>query len=225
MNSKGYVRGFRWIMPGYLLITLQLIILSGIHVFLNFCGFYGIKPTRSLPGHPWSKGKVENPFYYLENHFINNRSFDSFDDFYNKLKEFQHQVNNTLHKSLNKTPYEAYLIEKEHLFELPKTKYVGFKEEFRKVTSDCLISYNGNRYSVPHLYARSEVWIKRYKGIYLHIYSKVNKLIAVHRLAAGKGKVIIDKSHYKGYNCKESRETFALSAEKLKKTDLMTIPD
>jgi len=24
--------------------------------FLQFCGFYGIHPTRSLPGHPWSKG-------------------------------------------------------------------------------------------------------------------------------------------------------------------------
>jgi transposase len=78
--------------------------------FLNFCGFYGVKPTRSLPGHPWSKGKVENPFYYLENHFINNRRFDSFEDFYDKLKEFQQQVNNTLHNSLNKKPYEASLV-------------------------------------------------------------------------------------------------------------------
>jgi hypothetical protein len=152
----------------------------------------------------------------LENHFINNRRFDSFEDFYEKLKEFQQQVNNTLHNSLNKKPYEAYLLEKEHLLELPKTQYVGFKEEFRKVTSDCLISYNGNRYSVPHLYARNEVWVKLYKGRYLHIYSKLNKLIAVHKLAPGKGKVIIDKGHYKGYNCKESRETFALSAAKLK---------
>ncbi len=38
--------------------------------FLYFCGFYGIKPTRSLPAHPWSKGKVESPFAYLETHFI-----------------------------------------------------------------------------------------------------------------------------------------------------------
>ena len=38
--------------------------------FLHLCGFYGIKPTRSIPGHPWSKGKVENPFSYLETHFI-----------------------------------------------------------------------------------------------------------------------------------------------------------
>jgi len=184
--------------------------------FLNFCGFYGIKPTRSLPGHPWSKGKVENPFYYLENHFINNTRFDSFEDFYKKLKEFQQQVNNSVHNRLNKKPYEAYLIEKGQLLELPQTKYVGFKEEFRKVTSDCLISYNGNRYSVPHLYARSEVWVRLYKGIYLHVYSKVNKLIAVHKLAPDKGKVIIDKTHYKGYHCKECRETFALSAAKLK---------
>ena len=37
---------------------------------LSLCGLYGIKPTRSMPSHPWSKGKVESPFSYLETHFI-----------------------------------------------------------------------------------------------------------------------------------------------------------
>ena len=184
--------------------------------FLDFCGFYGIKPTRSLPGHPWSKGKVENPFSYLENHFIKNNHFDSFEEFLNKLKEFQDQVNNKHHGSLNKTPAELYEMEKQYLLELPETKYVGVKEEFRKVTSDCLISYNGNRYSVPHLYAKTEVWVKPYKGVYLQVYSKVNKLLAVHKLASGKGKVIIDKSHYVGYRRKDPREPFLLTETKLK---------
>ncbi len=183
--------------------------------FLDFCGFYGIKPTRSLPRHPWSKGKVENPFYYLENHFIKNNHFDSFEDFFNKLKEFQFQVNNMLHSSLNKTPTEVYKLEKEHLLELPETKYAGVKGEFRKVTSDCLISYDGNRYSVPHLYAKSEVWVKLYKGVYLQIYSKVNKLLAVHKLAPGKGMVIVDKSHYSGYRRKHDRESFFLTQARL----------
>ena len=48
--------------------------------FLHFCGFYGVKPTRSIPGHPWSKGKVEKPFDYLENHFIMGNEFKNFED-------------------------------------------------------------------------------------------------------------------------------------------------
>ena len=46
--------------------------------YLAFCGHYGFKPTRSLPKHPWSKGKVENPFDYLEDHFIKGNYYDSF---------------------------------------------------------------------------------------------------------------------------------------------------
>jgi len=185
--------------------------------FLNFCGYYGVKPTRSLPGHPWSKGKVENPFDYLENHFITNMIFHSFEDFCKKLKKFQEDVNNRNHSKLSKSPYEAYLKEQENLLELPQDRYIGIKEEFRKVTRDCLISYNGNRYSVPHIYAGNEVWVKIYKGAYLRVYSKVNKLIAEHKLVSGKGEVIIDKSHYKGYNSNSSIESFKLSSSKLKK--------
>ena len=57
--------------------------------YLAFCGHYGIKPIRSLPGHPWSKGKVEKSFGYLEDHFIKGNYFESFEDFYKKLKQFQ----------------------------------------------------------------------------------------------------------------------------------------
>ncbi|WP_169309421.1 Mu transposase domain-containing protein [Thermodesulfobium narugense] len=31
--------------------------------------------------------------------------------------------------------------------------------ESRKVTLDCLISYNGNRYSVPHYFSGKEAWV------------------------------------------------------------------
>ncbi|MDI6804136.1 MAG: IS21 family transposase [Bacteroidota bacterium] len=60
--------------------------------YLSFCGHYGIEPTRSLPRHPWSKGKVENPFSYLEEHFIKGNQFSSFEDFLQRLKTFQDEV-------------------------------------------------------------------------------------------------------------------------------------
>ena len=191
--------------------------------FLSFCGFYGIDPSRSLPGHPWSKGKVENPFDYLENHFITNSSFESFEDFCRKLKMFQREVNERVHTTTKKRPSEMFKGEKEHLMELPGNKhtgeyqrYIGFKEEFRKVTSDCLISFGGNRYSVPHLYARSEVWVRVSKGYYLNIYSQSNKLIAAHVLRVDKGNVVINKEHYRGYRSGSDRRSFAVVSQKLK---------
>jgi len=62
------------------------------------------------------------------------------------------------------------------------------------VTSDCLISYKTNRYSVPHIFAGQEVWIKVLKGIYLNIYSNDNKLIAEHSLVSGRGNIVSDKA-------------------------------
>jgi transposase len=175
--------------------------------FLHLCGFYGIKPTRSIPGHPWSKGKVENPFSYLETHFITGNEFRSFDDLRYKLKQFQDEHNLQIHGTTKQVAKLLY--EKEEIDTLkslpcdPITgeikRYVGFKEEFRKVTSDCLISYKGNKYSVPHYFASKEVWIRVLYGTTLQIYSSKNKLIATHTLVLTKGEIIINKEHFAGY--------------------------
>jgi hypothetical protein len=171
------------------------------------CGFYGIKPTRSIAGHPWSKGKVESPFSYLETHFITGNEFKSFEDLRNRLKQFQNEHNLEIHgttKQIAKTVYEKEEIN--YLKPLPINpitgeikRYVGFKEEFRKVTSDCLISFKGNKYSVPHYFTSKEVWIRVLYGTTLQVYSSRNKLIATHTMNLGKGEVIINKEHFQGY--------------------------
>jgi len=165
--------------------------------YLAFCGHYGFKNTRSFPRHPWSKGKVERPFNFLYEHFIKGNAFDSFEDFIARLKIFQDKVNNRIHATTNEKP--AVLFEKERflLSGLPPTRYVSIKEEVRKVTADCLISYGGNRYSVPYIFATKEVWIKVSKGYFIEIYSSQNKLIAKHKLSHEKGKVIMVDEHYK----------------------------
>lgn len=168
--------------------------------YLAFCGHYGFEPSRSLPGHPWSKGKVENPFHFLEEHFIKGNTFLSFDEFTNKLKSFQEEVNNRIHTTTRQTPEHLFSKEKQLLLPCADQRYVGIKEEVRKVTSDCLISFSGSRYSVPSLFAMREVWLRVSKGYILEIYSSGNVLIATHHLSLQKGKVIIDKSHYKNHS-------------------------
>ncbi|MFH1320374.1 MAG: IS21 family transposase [Bacteroidota bacterium] len=168
--------------------------------YLQFCGHIGFTPTRSLPGHPWSKGKVERPFDYVEEHFIKGNRFTSFHDFIDRLKEFQDKVNNRVHSTTRKPPAELFEQEKDSLLELPADRYVGVKEEVRKATADCLISFDGNKYSIPYLFACKEVWIKVSRGYELNIYSSQNKLIATHCLVHGKGQVILNNAHYKNHN-------------------------
>ena len=77
--------------------------------FLSLCGLYGIKPTRSMPSHPWSKGKVESPFSYLETHFISGNEFTSFEDLRVRLKQFQNEHNLEVHgttKQITKILFE-----------------------------------------------------------------------------------------------------------------------
>lgn len=167
--------------------------------YLQFCGHFGLKPTRSLPGHPWSKGKVENPFNYLEDHFIKSNEFDSFEDFLKRLKAFQQQVNERVHTTTKRTPVELFAQEKESLAQLPSGRYVTVKEQVRKVTADCLFSFEGNKYSVPFLFACREIWLRVSKGYYIEVYSARNILIAFHQMALSKGNVIIDKEHYKNH--------------------------
>lgn len=167
--------------------------------YLCFCGHYGFKPTRSLPGHPWSKGKVEKPFSYLETHFIQGAVFESFEDFYTRLKEFQDTYNQRVHSVTKAAPEQLFNQEKEALSHLPDMRYVSVSEEVRKVTADCLISFNGNRYSVPWMFATKMVWVKVSKGYFLEIYSQSNKLIARHKMSLEKGQIIMQNEHYRGH--------------------------
>jgi len=198
--------------------------------FLSFCGFYGIKPTRSLPAHPWSKGKVENAFSYLETHFISGNEFSSLEDLRARLKKFQDEHNLEIHSTTKQIPKLLFeKDEKSFLKPLPVNditgeikRYIGFKEEFRKVTSECLISYKGNRYSVPHYFASKEVWLRVVYGATLQIYSSKNKLIATHTISLKKGEIYL--SHHKKedaaglideiHEIDENEDNIAVKAEK-----------
>jgi transposase len=191
--------------------------------FLHFCGFYGVKPTRSLPAHPWSKGKVEKPFDYLENHFIAGNEFRNFEDLQQRLQQFQDETNNLLHGTTQEITIKRFQQkEQEFLKPLPLDnltgeikRYIGFKEEFRKVSCDCLISYKGNKYSIPHYFATKEVWIKVVYGNTLQVYSSKNKLIASHVLSLGKKEIIINKKHFEGY--RKTNTTIAVTISRLVK--------
>ena len=168
--------------------------------YLNFCGHYGFEPTRSLPRHPWSKGKVEKPFRYLEDHFIAGSSFEDFEDLQRRLKDFEHGVNTRIHSTIKTTPEELVAKDQEMFSSLPDSRYVGIKEEVRRVSFDCLLSFGGSRYSAPWMFAGKQVWVKVARGYYLEIYSQTNRLVARHKLSMQKGAIVIEKAHYRGNN-------------------------
>jgi len=175
--------------------------------FLEFVSFYGVIPKACLPGKPRAKGKVENPFFYLEQHFIKGSDFSSFEDFIKKLADFNRRVNSKVHQGTGKVPLEHFLTsERSKLKPLPDKRFIGSTEDFRNVSHDCLISVGANKYSVPYIYGSKQVWIRIVQGTYLKVYSQKAKLIATHKLSAGRGQIIIDPSHYEGLKRKKIQD-------------------
>ena len=62
----------------------------------------------------------------------------------------------------------------------------------RQAAKDCLVSYRGNRYSVPYAYAGKSVTVRQPLDTdTIRIFHQRN-LIAEHELAPGKGEMVIE---------------------------------
>src|SRR5438093_11327322 len=70
--------------------------------------------------------------------------------------------------------------------------------EDHRVAKDCLLSYRGNRYSVPFRFAGKTVLVREpVTGGRIEVYNELN-VIAEHRLAEGRGVMVSDPAPYVG---------------------------
>ena len=186
--------------------------------FLELCGHYRIKPVACQVKRPRTKGKVERPFFYLEHHFIRGREFDSFEHFSVELDRFnREELDVVVHSTTQERPIDRFEQEKRMLTPLPSDRYIGTRELFRKASWDCLISYDGSRYSVPHVYAGKQVWIRTSQGAYLEVFNQKAKLIARHSLSRKKGTTTLLDEHYDGLRRKAPKTRVLLEQMFLEK--------
>ena len=74
--------------------------------------------------------------------------------------------------------------------------YMTRKEESRKISRDCYISYKGNRYSVPWKYAGRECRIIGESALVkIEIDSTI---VADHAILTGTGRISRKKEHFEG---------------------------
>lgn len=167
--------------------------------FLELCGHYAIQPIACHPYRPQTKGKVERPFFYFEQHFIKGHTWESFDRLTADLTRFiADDLDVRVHRTTQQPPIDRFQDEQPLLTPLPAHPFVGTHEQSRSVSWDCLVSFGGSRYSVPWAYAGQRVWVRSSQGVRLTVRSPAGDPIATHRLAAVKGTTTIDPSHYHG---------------------------
>jgi len=153
--------------------------------FLELCGHYQLEPVACRVRRPQTKGKVERPFFYIEEHFIKGGVFADLADLNRQLARFQAEdLDVRIHGTTRESPLARFAAERAHLLPLPPGRFVTGLEEARQVSRDCLVSYGGSRYSVPHRHAGDRVWVRAVLGARLEIYDLA---AALRRRARARG--------------------------------------
>ena len=138
--------------------------------FLELCGHYRMRPTACQPYRARTKGKIERPFFYLEEQFLKGRSFASLLDLHYQLARFEEEdLDVYVHSTTQERAIDRFQTELPHLTPLPEQRFVGTLALSRKVSWDCLVSFRGSRYSVPAVYAGKRVWLLVSRGTHLLI--------------------------------------------------------
>ena len=131
--------------------------------FMDFADYFGIVVRLCYPYRPQTKGKIENTIKYLRYNFFNGRTFSDLNDINSQCMEWLNKVNSQVHGTTHEIPVER--LPKKKLNQLSAVPpYMERREEARKVSRECYVSYKGNRYSVPWKYAGRECRVVEESG-------------------------------------------------------------
>jgi transposase len=164
--------------------------------FSRFANHYEFHPRLCPPYAPRVKGKVERPIHYLRERFWRGYSYTSLEDANKDVMEWLSETaNRRLHGTYWQPVHERWEQEKALFTALPSTPYDTSLKIWRPVYKECQLSYNGNRYLVPHHVAGKKVMLK-IKGKLIRIYHDYD-LLATYQEPEAKHTVIGDPAIYR----------------------------
>ena len=162
---------------------------------LDFASYYGFVPRVCHPYRPQTKGKIESTIRYIKSSFWPGLAFDSLAELNRQALVWCGEANRRVHGTTREIPLQRFA--REGLTPLNgqpdyDTSYVSH----RQVAKDCLVSYGGSRYSVPHAYAGNSVLVREpLDSGTVRIFHQ-QELIAEHKTATGKGEMVVVRAHY-----------------------------
>lgn len=166
--------------------------------FLRFAQHHGFNPISCKPYRPKTKGKVENGVKYLRRNFWPRVKMIS------GLAELNEMVwawleetcNVRLHSTTRKIP--RHELEHENLSPIAPEAFLQTDLQSRKVSNDCVVSYESNYYSVPFQYAGLRVGLKDHRNGTIEIFDESGTRIASHAKSTGKHQYQKNKKHFEG---------------------------
>jgi len=202
----GHIRGFRYLqgVPSEILYDNMKHVVVGRDEarkpifnaeFLHFAHHYGFQPRLCPPYSPWTKGKVERPIDYLRERFWRGYQYSSIGKANaDVLAWLDETANRRVHGTHHRPVDERWREEIPRLGPLPASDYDISLKVFRRVYRDCQLSFNGNRYVVPHRAVGQRVLLKSKNGR-LRIYQDQD-LLATYEEPATKKNLVADPRFY-----------------------------
>ena len=149
---------------------------------------------------PASKGKIENTVKFVKTSFFSARRFEEVEEIHEPLERWlARRANGSICQATGRIP--AVVLEKEERAALRAVRASMYDEpsqgegEQRKADRQGMISFEGNRYSVPAEYAGCTVRVARRGSGVMVFDSDSGERIASHRRAEGKGHTCVAVQH------------------------------
>jgi transposase len=166
--------------------------------FLDFAAHYLFNPSVCNVRKPNEKGRVENAVRYVKNNFLAGRSFVSITDCNQQADGWRDSIANVrTHGSMKQKPMDLFWDKEQSLLiPMPAIDYDTRIVRPLKSTSQGLVCFETNRYSVPFIYANHDLILKA-DSQFVSIYEK-EQSIAKHTRSYQKHQVIENPEHVKG---------------------------
>ena len=134
-------------------------------LFERMAQHYGFRAVPLAPGYKEGKGKVENPFKYVEGNFLAGRTFHDLDDLNRQAQRWLAEIARVrVHRTTREQPAARLTEEQPVLIPLPRTRFEAGVVVPRLVGADFCVAWDTNRYSVPPRFASKSAMVRVLDG-------------------------------------------------------------
>lgn len=134
-------------------------------LFERMAHHYGFRAVALAPGYKEGKGKVENPFRYVEGNFLAGRTFHDLDDLNRQAHKWLAETARVrVHRTTHEQPAARLTEEQPSLIALPERRFEAGVVAPRLVGADFCVAWETNRYSVPPRFASKSAMVRVLAG-------------------------------------------------------------
>ncbi len=202
-----FVMTLGWSRASYLRFTVSLDTTWFIRCHLHAFAYLGGVPKRLLYDN-LKRGNFWPGLHFRDLEDLNNQA----------LAWLNTTANPRVHGTTGEVPFTRLL--SEGLQDASKAfTYDTSVLTSRRSSKDCVISYEGNLYSVPAAYARKTLQVKITEAGELVICSEVGQELARHRVLLGRGERSVQAEHYRGLSTPTPRVEKASAGQQTQVAD------